>query len=69
MSIWDCEKNQLTPISMKVIKKIKKLKNRKKKIKNKTSDYGCPTIADWQDCEFYGKFTFTFRKKYYLSGK
>ena len=25
--------------------------------------------AVWQDCEFCGKFTFTFRKKYYLSGK
>ena len=25
--------------------------------------------AVWQDCEFCGQFTFTFRKKYYLSGK
>jgi len=23
----------------------------------------------WRNCEFCGKFTFAFRKKFYLSGK
>jgi len=27
------------------------------------------TTAVWKDCEFCGKFTFTFRKKYFLNGK
>ncbi len=28
-----------------------------------------PLTAVWQDCEFCGKFTFAFRKKFYLQQK
>ncbi len=28
-----------------------------------------PLTHVWRNCEFCGKFTFAFRKKFYLSGK
>ena len=38
-------------------------------MKNGINNKHYPLTAVWQDCEFCGKFTFAFRKKYYLSGK
>ncbi len=35
-------------------------------IKSLKEKEGCSITGVWQDCEFCIKFTFTFRKKFYL---